>query len=149
MKQLLLFFLFVLTTQFTLGQACGIYRIEYVGSFVNPSKEIVRVHLPTTMLLHGIEKENDEIAFVETTLIKGSINVEICSHLTTPYTNIDDLLSLYQKHFPKFPMKVFYYENNLLKEETIKIDWNDIEVKIVEDGKFGTLFKFTLNALNF
>lgn len=143
MKRLLTLTLFYLAYQFAHGQACGIYRIEYVGNITMTDKQIVKVYLPRTMLLHGIEKETSERAFINTTLTNGAFKIEIGSPLTTPYDSIDQLISSYKKQSDMFKMKVSYLENGSLKETTIEIDWDEIEVSIIEDRKFGTLFRFT------
>ncbi|PZR09691.1 MAG: hypothetical protein DI539_21795 [Flavobacterium psychrophilum] len=147
MKRFLLLILFYLAFQFSYGQACGIYRIEYVGSVTATGKEIVKVYLPTTMFLHRVEEEKSERAFIEAASVNGLFNIEIGSHLTTPYNDIDQLRSYYKKRSKKFKMKVAYRENNLLREKVIGIGWDEIEISIVEDGKFGTLFRFALKDI--
>lgn len=148
MKRLLALILFYLAFQSAFGQACGIYRIEYVGNIAATSKKIVKVYLPTTMFLHGVEKEKSERAYRETTLKNGWFKIEISSHLTTPYSDINKLLSFYKNQSDKFMMKVSYSENNSLKERTIGYDWNKIEVSVIEDGSFGTLFRFVLKDIS-
>ena len=106
MKRLLTLTLFYLATQFAYGQACGIYRIEYVGNITTTNKAVVNIYLPTTMFLHRLEKEKSEKAFTQTTLTNGLFKVEIGSHLTTPYSNIAPLLSFYKKQSDKFKMKI-------------------------------------------
>lgn len=147
MKRLLTLTLFYLTCQFAYGQACGIYRIEYVGNIVTTDKKIVKVYLPTTMLLHGVKKEKSERAFIDTTLKNGAFKIEIGSHLTTPYNSIDQLISFYKQQSHKFKLKISYLENGLSKEKTIEIDWDKIEVSIIKDGNFGTLFIFSFKDL--
>lgn len=148
MKRLSILTLLYLTSQFAYGQVCGIYRIEYVGNITAKSKELVKVYLPTTMFLHGVEKEKSERAFIDTTLTNGSFKIEISSHLTTPYNNIEQLLSFYMKQSEKFKIKISYVKKNSLREKIIGIDWNKIEVSIIEDGKFGTLFRFAIKDIS-
>ena len=147
MKQLLLLTLFYLASHFAYGQACGIYRIEYVGNIQSTTKKIVKVYLPTTMFLEGAEKEQSRRAFIDTNLTNSSFKVEIGSHLTTPYHNINQLLSFYKQRSDKFKMSISYLENGVLKKTKIEIDWNKIDVSVVEDGKFGTLFRFRLKDI--
>lgn len=147
MKRLLTLTLFFLAYQVSHGQACGIYRIEYAGNITTTDKQIVKVYLPTTMLLHGVEKENSEQAFIDTALTNGAFKIEIGSHLTTPYNKIDQLISFYKKQSNIFKIKVSFSENGVLKEKIIEINWDKIEVKIIEDGKFGTLFRFAFKDL--
>jgi len=147
MKRLLILTLFYLASHFAYGQACGIYRIEYVGNIEPTSRQIVKVYLPTTMFLHGIEKEKSKRAFIDTTLKNSVFKFEIVSHMTTPYNDITQLISFYKKQSNKFKMKISYLENGSLKETKIEIDWNKIEVSVVEDGKFGTLFRFRLKDI--
>ncbi len=148
MKRLLVLTIFYLVSQLAYGQACGIYRIEYVGNTGTTSKKITKVFLPNTMFLHGFETENSEQAFVETTLTNGAFNIKIGSHLTTPYNDLNQLLSFYKEKSDKFRMKVSYLENGSLKEMKLEMDWNKIEVSIIEDGGFGTLFRFRLNDIS-
>jgi hypothetical protein len=147
MRQLLALTLFFLAYQFSFGQACGIYRIEYFGNITTTDKQIVKVYLPTTMLLHNVEKEQSKQSFIETNLTNGIFKIEVSSHLTTPYNNIDQLIAFYKKQSDIFKMKVSYSENGTLKEKIIEIDWDKIEVTIIEDGKFGTLFRFAFKDL--
>ena len=119
MKRLLALTLFFLAYQFSHGQACGIYRIEYAGNIATTGKQIVKICLPTTMLLHGIEKDESERAFIDTSLTNRTFKIEIGSHLTTPYNNIDQLISFYKKQSDMFKMKVSFSENGILKEKII------------------------------
>jgi hypothetical protein len=148
MKRLTIVTLLYLAPQFAFAQACGIYRIEYVGNVTSKTDEIIKVYLPTTMFLHAIEKETSRLAFVDTKLENGSFKIEISSHLTTPYDDIDALLEYYMKQSGKFKMKVSYLVNNSLTKESIEIDWKNIGVTIVEDGEFGTLFRFNLGDIS-
>ena len=134
--------------QFSHGQACGIYRIKYVGNISTTDKQIVKVYFPTTMFLHKIEKEQSDKAFIEATLKNGTFKIEISSHLTTPYNSIDQLLFFYKKQSDVFKMKVSYMETGILKEKIIAINWNKIGVTIIDDGKFGTLFRFAIKDLS-
>jgi hypothetical protein len=147
MKQIVTLILFTLVAQLSHGQACGIYRLRYIGSVTSQEKQIVGVCLPTTMFLHGSEKRSSKVSFIDTTLTNGMYSMEISSHLTTPYNDVTELLTFYKKHSRKFIMKVTYLESNILKEKLIEIDWKDIGVSIIEDGKFGTLFKFHIKDL--
>lgn len=147
MKRFLIFILFFLAYQFAYGQACGIYRIEYVGNIISTDKQIAKVYLPTTMLLHGVENEKSESAFISTTLTNGTFNIKISSHLTTPYNSIDQIISFYKQQSEKFILKVSYLENDSFKEKNIEIEWDKVAVSIVDDGKFGTLFRFSFTDL--
>jgi len=148
MKRLLIVILFYWISQSVYGQACGIYRIEYVGNISSTVREVEKVYLPTTMFLHKVEDDKSKKAFIDTTLTNGLFRLQIASHLTTPYNNVDQLLSYFKTQSDKFIMKVSYWENSSLKEATIEIDWNKIAISIIEDGKFGTLFKFTLKSIS-
>gem|GEM_PF-2210396 len=147
MKRLLIFTLFYFICNVTFGQACGIYRIEYVGTVFSNSNEVVRIYLPTTVLLQGLENERVERSFIDTTLTNGDFSVKTRSHLTTPYNNVNHLLSVYKTKLDKFRMKVSYKEDDLIKEKMMEIDWNNIEVSIIDDGGFGTLFRFNLKEI--
>jgi hypothetical protein len=148
MKQILTVILFTLSVQLANGQACGIYRIKYVGIVTSQEKQIVGVCVPTTMFLEGFEKRNSKLSFIDDSLsVNGSYDIEISSHITTPYSNTTHLLDLYKKKSKKFILKVLFLERKVLKEKFIEIDWQDIVVSIIEDDKFGTLFKFNIKEL--
>jgi hypothetical protein len=147
MKQLFLLIFLCLTSYFSNGQACGIYRIEYFGNIISTNNEIKKIYLPSTLFLHGLEKDYSKKAFIDFKLSNSFFKVEINSHLTTPYTNINQLLSFYKKQADTFKMKISYMENGSLTESIIEIEWNKIELSIKEDGNFGTLFSFNLNNI--
>ena len=149
MKQLLTFILLILTTHLTYSQACGTYRIKYIGRVESAEKRIVSIYLPTSMYLHSVEKENSKLSFVETLLTNGAFEMEISSHLTTPFNDAQQLLTYYRNQSKNFKIKIEYSENNVFKETLLEIDWDDLKVSIVSDEKFGTLFEFNLGDIKF
>ncbi len=147
MKQLFTLVLLTLTTHLTYSQACGKYRIKYVGSIRSEEKKVVSVYLPTTMLLHHAEKENSKLSYVDIPLTNGMFEKEISSHLTTPFNDVLQLMTYYKNQNKKLKIKVGYLEDKVLKETSLEIDWDNLKVSIINDGKFGTLFELNLGDI--
>jgi hypothetical protein len=147
MKRLITLLTLSLFANLAFGQACGIYRIKYIGSVVSTEYRVVKIHLPTTMYLHGLQKKNTKFAFIDTTLVEGTFQIEIGSHLTTPYNDTTQLLTFYKTQNKKFKLKVTYLDNQILKEKFLEIDWDNIKISIIKDNQFGTLFEFNLGIL--
>jgi hypothetical protein len=126
------------------GQACGVYRIKYIGSITSVEKNIVKIGLPTTLYLHGIEDISSKSSFIYTPLTNGFFDIKIHSHLTTPYNNINQLLASYKRKFNNLKMKVIYIENDIINEALFDIEWKDINISIINDNNFGTLFEFRI-----
>ena len=148
MKKITFVALFLFAAHVALGQSCGFYRIEYVGEIKTTGKEVSKVYLPTTILLHRVEPDSSEYAFTEVPLTNGSFKVDIRSHLTTPYESIDELMSFFKKQADKLKIKIVVLENGHLAVDVIEIDWNKIEVSKVDDGKRPVLFRLNLKDIS-
>jgi hypothetical protein len=146
MKKLITFLTFILATHLFYGQACGIYRIKYVGHITSNSYRIDDIQLPTPAYLHGMEKDNSDLAYTGTKLVDGDFNVEISSHLTTPFNNKEALVSFYKTKSPTLKIKIHLSDNNAKK--VMEIAWDDIMISVIEDGKFGTLFELKLKEIS-
>ena len=83
MKRIFILLILSLTIQFSYGQACGIYRIKYVGNIKSKSLKIEKIKLPTIQFLEGLGNENSEYGFVEIKPENDIIEVELGSHLTS------------------------------------------------------------------
>ena len=55
MNKILVVITLSLIVQFSFGQACGIYRIKYVGNIKSESLKIEKIKLPTIEFLHGLK----------------------------------------------------------------------------------------------
>ncbi|TND01808.1 MAG: hypothetical protein FD123_4184 [Bacteroidetes bacterium] len=147
MKKAFTFLLFTLTLHLSYGQACGMYRIKYVGNIKSDARDIVSIYLPTTLYLHGIENDRSKRSFLEAKLDSSHFNLGISSHLTTPYTDKNALLSYYKSISPALKIKVAFLKDGTLKEQFVKINWDDISISVIDDDKLGTLFEFRIKDI--
>ena len=138
-----------MTYQLTFGQACGKYRLKYIGVIKTESKDIKRIKLPTPMLLQSVEKWNSELAFFELKIENGKIEAEIYSHLTSVFYKSENLLNVYKKKRSSIPIILIINENGTEKEIIKEISWTDVIMTDKQDDKFGTLFELNLKEIVF
>ncbi len=137
------------TIQYSFGQACGTYRIKYVGKIKSESQKIEKVKLPTIEYLHGLEEENSEKGFIEIKPISNEINIKLDSHLTSHlYEKTENLLKFYKTKRENIPIIIIVVENGRSKELRTELTWNTIQIKKIEDGKLGNLFELNLTEIN-
>ena len=149
MKRIFILLILSLTIQSSFGQACGIYRINYVGNIKSESLKIEKVKLPTIEFLHGLENENSEKGFIEIESIANGIDIELSSHLTSHlYEKAENLLKLYKTKRKNIPLFITVIDNGKKREIKIELNWNDVQIKKLEDEKFGNLFELNLNEIN-
>lgn len=142
MKNIFTALVFILASHLANGQACGIYRIKYVGAFNSDNYTVIAVQLPTTMYLHGEEKERSKYSFVSTKVTDGKFEFELSSHLTNPYSDAAALLAFYKSLSPSLKIRVTVSNNESRKKMILNVNWDDLVVSVIRDGKFGTLFEF-------
>ncbi len=147
MKNLVIILVLTLTSHFSSGQACGIYRIRYVGALTSGTHSLLSIQLPATFYLHRFENEKSELSFVSTKLIDGKFNLELKSHLTTPYSDKKALIEFYKSKSRSLKIGVTVLDNGIKKDIFLEVKWEDILVSIIEDEKFGTLFEFRLKEI--
>jgi len=149
MKRIFILLILSLTIQYSFGQACGIYRIKYVGKINSESIKIEKIKLPTIEFLHGLEEENSEKGFIEIKPNENEIDIELGSHLTSHlYEKTENLLKLYKTKRENIPIVITVIENGKNKEIRIELTWNNIQIGKLEDEKFGNLFELNLNEIN-
>ena len=149
MKRIFILLILSLTIQYSFGQACGIYRIIYVGNIKSESLKIEKIKLPTIEFLHGLEEENSEKGFIEIEPITNEIDVELGSHLTSHlYGKAESLLKFYKINRENIPIVTTVIENGKNNEIRIELTWNNIQISKLEDDKFGNLFELNLNEIN-
>jgi len=138
-----------LTIQIGYGQACGIYRIKYTAFIQsNNNAEVVQVKLPSISFLHGYEKTGSERAFIVSDVVKNKIEVEIRSPLTSYLSNDASIyLELYREKNEALPIILIVLKENIRQELTITLSWDQIEMKKIEDDRFGNLFELNLNEI--
>ena len=146
MKRILILIILSQTIHYTFGQACGIYRIKYVGKINSELLKIEKISVPTIEFLHGFEEEK---GFVEIIPIKNEIDVELGSHLTSQlYDKSESLLKFYKTKRESIPVIIIVVENGKTKEIRTELTWNNIQIKKLEDDKFGNLFELNLNEID-
>ena len=147
MKKTIILILLSLSIQYSFGQACGKYRLKYIGEINVDSAEIISIELPTTMYLQGIEEKNSDYAFIEVEPKNKKIDFEVYSHLTSVFTKKENLLRVYEKETDVIPIIIRIKRNGKIIEIIKEIVWKDVEMKVVEDDKFGTLFELNLREI--
>jgi hypothetical protein len=141
-------FLMFVSIEFTLGQACGTYRIRYVGMIDLNDNTILEVKVPSIPLLHGYEKPNSSRAFIVAETDGNSINFETVSHLTSElYNDPSDYLKIYNKIRDTLPIKFRINTDNKPKELTVEIPWDKIVITAIDDDTFGNLFQIDLGKI--
>ncbi len=144
MKRIVILLIFIFTIQSSFGQACGIYRIKYVGNIKSDSIKIKKIKLPTIKFLHGLDEE-----FIENKPSANEFDIEIRSHLTSHlYTNAESLLNLYKVKRKTLPILITVIENGKNREIQLELSWNNVKIKKIEDQNFGNLFELNLNDIN-
>lgn len=147
MKRIFIIIILNLIVQSSFGQACGKYRLKYVGEISADSFDIKTVKLPTTMYLHGFEKLNSEMSFIEISPKENTIDITTYSHLTSVFTEKEALLKLYKNKTSSIPIIITIIKEGKEQKVIKEISWNNIEMKTIEDDKFGTLFEINLKTI--
>ena len=131
------------------GQACGKYRLKYIGHISPNDYQVIQIKLPTTRLLHGYVTEDDPSAFITLDNQENdSINFQIASHLTSElYGNPNRYLELYRKVRIVFPLKLVIRTSNREKEKTIHIPWDKVVFNSIDDEGLGNLIQMDLGEI--
>ncbi len=149
MKKIFILLILSLAIQYSFGQACGIYRIKYVGSLKSKSLKIEKIKLPTIEFLHGLENEYTEKSFIEIELNSHQINTELNSPLTSHlYGKAESLLQFYKTQRESIPLIILVTENETTREIRKALNWNSIQISKLEDDNFGNLFELNLNEID-
>ncbi|MEP0264287.1 hypothetical protein [Dokdonia sp.] len=148
MRKIVILIILSLTIQCSFGQACGIYRIKYVGKIQSNSFKIEKIKLPTIKFLHGLENENSKNSSVEIELTNNQFLIELRSHLTSIYENAEDLLRFYKEKREGIPIIFLVIVNGKKKEIQTELTWDNIQITMVKDDKFGNLFELNLNEID-
>jgi len=148
MKRIFILIILILTIQYSFGQACGIYIINYIGKINSETLQIEKIKLPTIELLHGVEEENSEIGFIEIKPIENEINVKLSSHLTCHlFRKAENLLKFYKTKRKSVPIIITVIENGKHKEMRIELTWDNIKITEINEDGFGGLFELNLNEI--
>jgi len=149
MKRIIALIILMLTIQYSFGQACGVYRIKYVGNIESKSLKVEKIKLPTIEYLHGLEGESSEKGYVEIDLESNGIEIQLGSHLTSHlYDKPESLLKLYMEKRENIPIIITAIENGISREIEMEINWSDIQITKLEDENFGNFFKLDLKRIN-
>jgi hypothetical protein len=148
MKRIFILLILSLSIQYSFGQACGIYRIKYVGNIKSESLKIDKIKLPTIEFLHGLEDEDSKKSYAEIELTNNQVNAELSSHLTSHlYGKAGSLLKSYKTKRESIPLIIIVIENGTKREIRKELTWNNIQITKLEDDKFGNLFELNLNDI--
>lgn len=129
----------------TFGQACGMYRINYVGEVKTELNDIKKIKLPTTMFLHNLEMDNSKLAFIEINLNDGEFDFETKSHLTSHlYSDAQKLKEYFQSKRKSIPIILISEKDGIVTEKKYAINWEQINMKMIDDDGFGILFQLNL-----
>ncbi|MGY3793750.1 hypothetical protein [Aquimarina sp. 433] len=149
MKRILLLTILSLTIQYSFGQACGIYRIKYVGTIKSESAKIEKIKLPTIEFLHGLEDKSLEKKFIEINLTSNKIDTKLASHLTSYlYEKAENLLKFYKTKKESIPINITVTRNGKKEQIQTELTWSNIQISKIDDEKFGNLFELNLNEIN-
>lgn len=139
----------MLAIQHSFAQACGIYRIKYVGQVINEDIDILRAKLPTISFLHGKEGDNIAFANTESFLKNNTIECEVSSPMTS---TLFDRGSSYKKFYTSISPNIsiiFVVRTKEGKQEIIhKIPWEEINIHRISDPGFGGLFEVNLGKID-
>ncbi len=148
MKRIFILLILSLTIQNSFGQACGIYRIKYIGNIKSESLKVEKIKLPTIQFLHGLEDENSEIGFIEIAPIANEIDVELGSHLISHlYSESEYLLKFYKSNRENIPIIIITKKNGLLQEIRREVSWDNIQITVLKDDNFGKIFELNLSEI--
>lgn len=138
----------MISIQTVYSQACGIYRIKYVGQIKSNELEVTSIKLPTTMYLHGLEKRKSKRAFFEYSLENDSINIEMHSHLSCHiHGNPNLYLELYLSKHKSLSIILVGRKNDEEIEIPIELEWKNIKMTKIEDDGFGYLMEINLSKI--
>ena len=149
MKKVYILLILSLTIQYSYGQACGIYRIKYVGNIKSESFKIEKIILPTIGFLHGLENKSSEKGYIEVEPTTNKIDIELGSPMTSHlYKKAENLLDFYKEKRRSIPIEVIVIQNGKKKKIRIELAWDNIQITKLKDDKFGNLFELNLNEIN-
>lgn len=128
MRILLAILFFSFSLQMSFGQACGIYKLKYVGEITSDSLTLVEVKLPTTAFLHGLEEKNADNAFRKFEISINTFDILTFSHLSCHVTaSPKQLIEMYHKNRKYIPViMVLVNLENFQVEKTINIPMEKI-----------------------
>ncbi|MCP4460246.1 MAG: hypothetical protein GY816_19815 [Cytophagales bacterium] len=142
MKQLLFLTFFYLSFLSSFGQACGKYRIKYLGT-IQSEIRVKKVKLLSIFFRHGVGEKMIEL------LPEGKVfEIDLLSHLTSHhFSEPYDLLEFNKQHAGYFPITLTIIEAGQERNIRVKPSWDDIEITLKEDEGFGNLFEINLGEL--
>lgn len=149
MKKIVVLFAFIWFPLIAYGQACGTYGVKYKGRVTSKDYQIDSIALPRTAYLHRCESDTSHRAFINVKLVDNVFNIQIKSHLTTPYYDKNDLIDFYKTKSSTFNLKIFLSHEGKTETKLIKIPWESITVAEIEDKGFGQLFEFDFKEIIF
>jgi len=140
----------IFITHFSYGQACGIYRLRYVGYICSDSLKVHKIKIPTVHFLHGLEDTRLLTAnpFIKINPPENRIIINSTSPLTSHlYINPKDLLSFYKSKKDTIPVTIIATAGSNSKEIQLNLTWEHIQIKKIQDDGFGNLFELNFNEI--
>lgn len=110
------------------SQACGIYRIKYVGKIESKTHKIKKIKLPSIMFLHNAVDRNENVAFIEVDINGDEINKETASHLTSHLSDFLESMIAYAEDIQG------YYDNMKMNIDADEASWENFS-KILEGAR--------------
>jgi hypothetical protein len=148
MNRVLLVFILSLVFQISFGQACGKYHIQYVGKIEAKTGRVEKVKLPSIMYLHNLKNKESNKNFIEIQPNGNEIVLLTSSHLTSNlFGSSDSLLRFYKSKSDSIPVVLILSINGNLKENVIKLAWEDIELTKGDNEEFGNFFIIDLGVI--
>lgn len=139
---ILIFLLFIINSN---GQACGIYRVKIIGIINSKEVKFEKIKIPKVRTLESkAESEMNNDDFLEFKVDNNKINIETQSSLGSIYLNAESLKKAYTEKSSKLPL-ILYKNKTKIK---IKIDWDRIEIRKIDNKGFGNYFEINLKEIN-
>lgn len=141
--------LFILPTYIVNGQACGFYRLKYIGEIEAKGIKIQSIRLPSVSLLLGYDSIDSEDAFIEVQLLDGKIEIETASPTTSELHNEPNkYLQIYRERLPVIPFIVYQFESGVIKEVKLELSWDDVKLTKVKDDIRWPRFDLNIGVIN-
>lgn len=152
LKSILSFIFIICLTQTIKSQACGVYKLKYVGKIKSKETSKIKIKLPNTFFYHAYsEKINVEEywSFNFFTIKNEKIDFTIISHLGSLYTS-KKLIELYKKSRDFIPILIISINEKGKEERFIKkISYDQLRFSGKDNLSEPTLIIIDLGEINY
>lgn len=136
---------FLLFIAYSTGQACGIYKIRIIGSINSTAITFESIKIPKMRLLENkTASEMTDEDFIEYKIIHNKINIETGSGLGEVIQDPERLKKRYKEKNSTLTLILVGNKTEI----KIKIDWDKIEIRKIEDSGFSNYFEMNLKEIN-